>query len=297
MVSVVTATHLSRPPYLLDALRSVSEQTYPHWELTLVLDGCDLELPADLGPRVSAVRLAKVGVAQARNHGLGLARGEFVAILDHDDMYLPRHFEIAVQTLGQHPEAVASFASVEVVTGGPAEPGPVNHARPVTRQSVLSGGARPSMVSLVARRAAVSQVGGFDLGIDGADDAGLIYKLAQLAPLVEIEEVTARYRLHDDNWSRDIRAMAVPGDRMLDLRLREALARNDAEVVGYIHQAQRVARRHFTEEAIAGAKSALRAGDVRAGASLAAWALARDPALCAERFIRKLRRAEPAGAR
>lgn len=99
LLSVVIPTH-NRAALTERAARSVLSQTYSPLELVLVDDGSTDDTPLALErvrneapARVRVVRQANRGVSAARNFGLGLCRGELLALLDSDDYWLPRKCE------------------------------------------------------------------------------------------------------------------------------------------------------------------------------------------------------------
>ena len=156
--------------------------------------------------RIRVVRTTRGGVARARNLGTENARGDLVAFLDHDDAWYPGHLAATVDALARDESAVASFTAMEVVRGPSRD-----HVRisgvdsRVDRHSVLSGGRRPSLNTMVIRREAMEAVGGFDPRFEGADDLDLVYKLVEEGSYAYVDAVTVVYRLHDENWSRDTR--------------------------------------------------------------------------------------------
>ena len=85
--------------YLAAAIRSVTAQTYPHWELILVDDASTDDTAEVVRPFLedSRIRYERFdrnrGTAAARSHALSLARGEFVAFLDGDDLWHPEKLE------------------------------------------------------------------------------------------------------------------------------------------------------------------------------------------------------------
>jgi len=90
LVSVIMPTFDSAR-YIQQAVESVFQQTYPAHEVVVVDDGSTGDTRRVLGPYMERIRYVyqeNQGPSAARNHGLGLARGEFVAFLDSDD-YLP----------------------------------------------------------------------------------------------------------------------------------------------------------------------------------------------------------------
>ena len=102
--------------YINRTLASVCEQTYPHVEIIVIDDGSTDET-ADIAksfgdPRIIYHRQENAGQGPARNHGMRLARGDFITFLDADDYYLPSKIEEQVLALLEHPEPSACYCSI-----------------------------------------------------------------------------------------------------------------------------------------------------------------------------------------
>jgi GT2 family glycosyltransferase len=119
LVSVVLI-FLNEERYLGEAIESVRSQDYPHWELLLVDDGSTDRSPdiaQSYAARDERIRLLahpareNRGMSASRNLGLQQARGEYVAFLDADDIYLPRR-------LGRHVEVLEAHPTVAVTASG-----------------------------------------------------------------------------------------------------------------------------------------------------------------------------------
>jgi glycosyltransferase involved in cell wall biosynthesis len=128
LVSVVIPTY-NRAYCLAEAIDSVLSQTYPNVEIVLIddgsTDGTDALVAGRYGEdaRVRYVRQEKSGTNIARNHGLRLARGEFVALLDSDDAFLPWKLEMEVACLEALPEAGMIWTDMDAVDAeGRVEP-------------------------------------------------------------------------------------------------------------------------------------------------------------------------------
>jgi glycosyltransferase involved in cell wall biosynthesis len=96
-------------PFIKETIDSVFAQTYPHVEVIVVNDGSPdtPQLESVLAPyldRVSYIKQENRGLAGARNTGLIAAKGEFVALLDADDIWLPNYLDSQVRFLSDHPE-------------------------------------------------------------------------------------------------------------------------------------------------------------------------------------------------
>ncbi len=107
LVSVIVPSY-NRARLLPRAINSVLAQTHGNLELIVVDDGSDDDTPAVLaryGGRLTAVRQARQGAAQARNRGLAEARGEFIAFLDSDDWWAPAKLADQLRALAHNPRA------------------------------------------------------------------------------------------------------------------------------------------------------------------------------------------------
>jgi glycosyltransferase involved in cell wall biosynthesis len=89
------------------AIDSALAQNYPAFEVIAVDDGSTdgtWQVLCSYGHRIRAVRQANGGLPVARNTGLRHARGEFIALMDHDDLCMPERLAVQVAFLRAHPE-------------------------------------------------------------------------------------------------------------------------------------------------------------------------------------------------
>jgi glycosyltransferase involved in cell wall biosynthesis len=96
----------NREAYLGAAIASVLTQTYPVTEIIVVDDGSTdrtAAISGAYGPPVRCITQENRGAGAARNTGLNAARGDFVALLDSDDLWLERKLEQQVAYLQTHP--------------------------------------------------------------------------------------------------------------------------------------------------------------------------------------------------
>src|ERR1700712_2010067 len=103
LVSAVIPTH-RRPHLVIRAIESVLRQTYLRVEVIVVIDGLDTETREVVerlnAPSVICIETGgKVGPAEARNIGVRLARGKFIALLDDDDEWTPDKILIQLKLL------------------------------------------------------------------------------------------------------------------------------------------------------------------------------------------------------
>ncbi len=110
VVSVVIPTR-DGAMFLLETLQSVFSQTFTDYEVIVVDDGSTDRTVARLQPlrdRIRVIRQPHLGIGAARNAGLDEAKGKYVALLDHDDLWLPEKLAVQVAFLESRLECVAA---------------------------------------------------------------------------------------------------------------------------------------------------------------------------------------------
>lgn len=112
LVSVMMPAY-NAEQYIGQAIESVLDQSYPHWELIIVNDG-STDRTVDIAllfadPRIKIIHQDNSGESAARNTALEHMQGEFVAFLDADDVFLPDHLEVTLNYLLSHPDRDAVF--------------------------------------------------------------------------------------------------------------------------------------------------------------------------------------------
>ncbi len=134
LVSVVIPSY-NRAYCITTTVDSVLAQTHKNVEILIVDDGSSdgtRDLIADRyrgEPRVRYIHQANAGVSAARNHGLRLARGQFVALLDSDDIWLPWKVEAQLRCLAALPTAGMIWTDMDAI--GPD--GELQYRRYLTR--------------------------------------------------------------------------------------------------------------------------------------------------------------------
>ncbi len=223
---------LNAERYLAEAIESVIAQTYRDWELLLVDDG-STDGGAEIARAYAAavpgrIRLfrhadgANRGKSVSRNLGLRAARGEFLAMLDADDVWLPAKLEEQVALMRAHPDVGIVTSPVLYWYGWTGRP--LDRARDVVSQAGLRPGSAitvyepPDLIArilladawrseticpypscLLLRREVFEACGGFDEDFrDLYDDVVFFAKALLQARALVSNRVWARYRLHPD---------------------------------------------------------------------------------------------------
>jgi glycosyltransferase involved in cell wall biosynthesis len=202
LVSVILPTH-NRVGLLAGAVESVLAQTEQRFELIVVDDGSSDATPEYLAALMSRDRRARSirldaprGGGGARNEGLRLSRGDWVAFLDDDDRWVPTKLEKQLAAVRAHPAAVAASCGYERVFPSRkrqlvAVP-PSVKLRDLFEFNVL-GSASLCMGSAQALRS----IGGFDTRLAAGQDLDLWVRLRQLGEIVVCAEPLVLYHVHD----------------------------------------------------------------------------------------------------
>jgi glycosyltransferase involved in cell wall biosynthesis len=230
-VSILIPAH-NASASLAETLDSVIAQTYCDWE-AIVADDASTDataaLAADYHPRVSCVRSARnLGIGGARNLALTRARGELVALLDADDLWLPEYLE---RQVARYETAAAAGRNVGIVCcdafelrpGGQRERTYSQRAGWHERVTLTTLLRRNTIfVSAMAPRALVEQLGGFATDCLGTEDYDLWLRIAETGrTILAVREPLVLYRIADVTVSTNIAGMA----RATQTTYRHALAR------------------------------------------------------------------------
>jgi glycosyltransferase involved in cell wall biosynthesis len=237
LVSVVII-FLNEERYLRDAVGSVLSQDYAKWELLLVDDGStdgSAAIAEEYTRSDDRIRFLthpggeNRGMSASRNLGLANARGEYVAFLDADDVYLPTRLSRHVEVLQKYPDiAVAGSSYIRwfaTEPGAPIRAADLAHAREfvvagdvvwnpplglmvVTQAPYLNMGT----FSLTVRRRVALEVGGFEDRFRSLyEDQVFASKLLARYPVYVIQAYLALYRHHKASATRKIKAAARRG--------------------------------------------------------------------------------------
>jgi glycosyltransferase involved in cell wall biosynthesis len=210
-VSVVVPTH-DRCDMLREALESVRRQSDERWELVVVDDGSTDGTAAALAaldePRLRVIRLEHSGnVARVRNAGLAAARGAYVAFLDDDDRWMPA--KLAVQLAGLRASGCrwgyTAFDRMDE-QGRPLHdprvaPWRAHHGWIL--EELLAVDAIVPLPTVMAERALLEEVGGFDEAFAFCEDYELWFRLAARAAVHVEQTPLASVRVHARNQQAD----------------------------------------------------------------------------------------------
>ncbi|MBW8268568.1 glycosyltransferase family 2 protein [Caldovatus aquaticus] len=181
LISVVMPAFETPERFLREAIASVRAQLYPHWELCVADDASPsphvarvLEEAARADPRIRWVRRETNGhIPAATNTALALATGEWVALMDHDDLLAERAlYEVAV-AINTHPDAALIYSDEDKVDARGRRNGP--YFKPDFDPDLLLGQNFVNHLS-VLRRDLLVAIGGLREGFEGSQDHDLVLR-------------------------------------------------------------------------------------------------------------------------
>lgn len=195
---------LNGEAYLREAIDSVLNQTFGDFEF-LILDNASTDGTADIISGYDDTRIVYVRnpetltLTQSLNKGLGLARGTYVARLDADDIALPNRLDRQIAFLDAHPDVALVAAGWTDFFGTDTAhqvPGPLP---PAEHDALLAALAERNVLahsSLMFRRQAVRDVGGYPAGFAYAMEYALYFALAERHRLASLPEPLVAMRNH-----------------------------------------------------------------------------------------------------
>lgn len=196
-------------PFVADAISSVFAQTMNDLEI-IFWDNLSTDGSAEIARSFpEKLRYFRSGVplklGQARKAALGRAAGEYVAILDVDDRWLPGKLEAQVRILDQQPGVALVYCDMERINEAGGRVSRWSRERRLERGRVLEGllaSCFIPMSTILIRRTALEEVGGFDPRFRQAEDLDLYLRLAEKYAIDYVDAVLVEERLHAHNTSR-----------------------------------------------------------------------------------------------
>jgi glycosyltransferase involved in cell wall biosynthesis len=248
-VSVVIPTY-NNAALLGETLDGVRRQTFKDFEIIVVDDGSKDntgDLVASYDPTIHCLQQTNQGPAAARNKGVSLARGEFIAFCDHDDTWNEQHLEKLLGCFSAHSSAAMAFDDAQYYGKGIVREDTHIDVR-VLRSMV--GSAVPirrlwqcwvaSMSVVMVRKSVFNELGGLNPGIRGLDDLHFYLRLGAHHEVRFADYVGCKKRIESNNL---LPQAALEGL----IRCLEDLKQNHPEVVravGPLKVRMRLARRY-----------------------------------------------------
>ncbi len=207
LVSVIIPV-FNRQDYVAETIESVINQTYNNIEIVIINDGSTdnseeiiRSFAAHYPKKINLINQQNQGQVKARNNGLKVARGEFIAFLDSDDVWLPEKIEKQIHLfeneVGLVYSGVQYIDALGKVIGGELCDQSIRGSvyEKLLVKNRMTGG------TVVVKNEALKKVGLFDETLKAAENWDLWIRIAKFYELDFVDETLLKYRKHSDNMS------------------------------------------------------------------------------------------------
>ena len=203
LISIAVPAYQTPVEFLKQMIESLISQTYTGWELCIANASPDNEemqrVLADYSAKDVRVRFCSLkenlGIAENTNRAFAMAKGEFMGLLDHDDLLAPNALYEIVNTLQDHPQADALYTDEDKVTTDLDE-----HFQPHLKPDFNLDLLRSNNYIchfFVVRKSIVEKAGGFRKEFDGAQDYDFIFRCTENArEVLHVPEILYHWRTH-----------------------------------------------------------------------------------------------------
>ena len=210
--SIVTPVYDPPVDVLKECIESVIAQDFQDWELIMVDDfSSNAAVPtviaqfAQQDPRITLIERDVNGhIVAASNDGVAAATGEFIALLDHDDLLAPEALSRVIRAIDRYDDVDYVYTDEDKVGADGATYGAFR--KPDWSPERLRGQMYTSHLS-VLRTSLVREVGGFREGFEGSQDHDLVLRVTERARrIVHVPEVLYHWRAVEGSTAVDIEA-------------------------------------------------------------------------------------------
>jgi len=203
LISIIMPVYDPPKQYFHEAIQSVIAQEYPYWELCIADDASSdpeiktiIENYAKEDSRIKYVFRQQNGhISAASNSALDLARGDYIALLDHDDTLHPFALYAAARVINENPNGEIIFSDEDKLTGSGKRLDP--YFKPDFDHELLLN--HNYLIHLgIYKHSSVRRVGGFRLGYEGSQDYDLILRLIDQATneqIIHIPHILYHWRM------------------------------------------------------------------------------------------------------
>lgn len=202
-VSVLMPIYKTNPQYLTETIESILSQTFTDFEL-LLLDDCPEDSREEIVKSFNDKRIKyfknekNLGITPSRNKLIDLAEGEYLAVMDHDDVAIPTRFEEQVKVLDTHPEIGVVGCWVKKF---PKEKIARYYKSNEKIEYYLMHGCGIPHTGAMIRKSVLKNIR-YEEEFSPAEDYALWCRLIGKTQFYNIPKILMKYRCHKDNTSK-----------------------------------------------------------------------------------------------
>ena len=206
LISIITPLYNTPKEFFIDYIKSLQEQTYTNWEVCLVdASETQLEYVKNINDkRLKYKRLEEnKGISENSNEAIQMASGEFLALVDHDDIIAPNALNEVVKKLNEKPETDFIYSDEDKFEGN-VENRLYPFFKPDFSPDFLRSNNYICHLSVI-RKTLVEKIGGFRKEFDGAQDYDLILRITENTDKIEhIPEILYHWRIHSTSTAQNM---------------------------------------------------------------------------------------------
>lgn len=206
--------------YLQETIDSVINQTYKNWEIVAINDGSTDKTEEILleyknkGVPITYFRQKNKGFAAARNKAIELSNGEWIAIIDHDDLCFPKRLEIQANHIQENLKAKLFFANTVHFDDDGNEirrqfdqlnPCELDLSKGNAMNNLLVHGCFVDTESVIFNKKAALSIGEFDTSYKYVVDYDFFLRMGARFDLFAGEELVSQWRVHKNQFTQKIK--------------------------------------------------------------------------------------------
>lgn len=194
--------------YILESVQSVLNQSFFDFEL-LIIDDCSTDNTLAIinefkDSRIKLILKEKnTGYTDSLNYAISIAKGQYIARMDGDDICLPNRFEKQVAFLDENPKIILCGTAIQIIGTPRIFRHPSNHENIKVKLCFGNSFYHPSVMG----RIEVFQANPYDKTYEPAEDYDLWTRLAFQGELANLEEVLLMYRVHNSQVSNERKSL------------------------------------------------------------------------------------------
>ncbi len=227
LVSVIIPCY-NHQAYIQDSIQSILDQTYANIELIVIDDGSKDQSVTKIEEMLEQCKTrfehvyfntrANKGLCATLNEALQLCKGKYVSIIASDDIMLAHKTQLQVDYLEKNSNVMGVFGGIELINKSGIVIGEriSNQIEYSLKEVLLSQHDLPALTQMY-HLSCIKNIGGYDENIKIEDWYMILKLLKNNNRLVYIPQKLAKYRLHDENFSKNSLKMAIEMKKVLDV--------------------------------------------------------------------------------
>lgn len=225
-VSVLTPIYNTKPEYLREMIESILNQTFTDFEFLILNDSPDNKeiekIVKEYAKHDNRIIYSKneknMGITPSRNKLLKMARGEYLAVFDHDDISVPERLQQEVDYLDANPNVgvvsglLKYFGKSHIVSDNPEDD--------ITIKIKLTDGCYVAHTAAMIRKSVLLKNGiEYEEMYSPAEDYRLWARLMDVTNFHNIQNILVKYRWNDDNTSKTLKQKMIEAGGIIHLQL------------------------------------------------------------------------------